>query len=90
MNLGNGVQVVDSILSRAGITNENASNSVFPSDRKGSPGGIQVQDSVVNRSTFGDTGNEDARTKSSGRFCAACGTRLPDGAQFCTDCRYRV
>ncbi|KAF1078123.1 zinc ribbon domain-containing protein [Methanogenium sp. MK-MG] len=90
VNLGNGVQVVDSILSRAGITNENASDSIFPSERKGSPGGVQVQDSVVNRSTFGDTGNGDARTKSSERFCAACGTRLPDGAQFCTDCGNRV
>lgn len=89
VNLGNGIQVVDSILNRAGITNEQASDSVFSNGMEGSSGGIQVQDSVVNRSVIGDS-NGKIRTKDSGKFCANCGTRLSDGAQFCIECGNQV
>ncbi len=89
VNLGNGVQVVDSILNRAGITNLKDNDSVFPNRADRSSGGIQVQDSVVNRSVVGDNTGE-VMTQDTGRFCAYCGTRLPNGAQFCSDCGKRV
>nr|WP_303714676.1 zinc ribbon domain-containing protein [Methanoculleus marisnigri] len=78
VNLGNGVQVIDSIMNRAGIGNQ--SEGQF----RPSSGGIQVYDSVVNRSAVGGGDDEEQR------FCAECGNPLSDGARFCTRCGQQV
>jgi hypothetical protein len=82
VNLGNGVQVIDSIMNRAGIGNR--SEGQFGLSKPSTSGGIQVYDSVVNRSAIGE-GNGEGR-----RFCAECGNPLNKGAKFCTRCGQRV
>ena len=82
VNLGNGVQVIDSIMNRAGIGNR--SEGQFGLSKPPSSRGIQIYDSVVNRSTIGG-GSDEGR-----RFCAECGNPLDKGAKFCTQCGYRV
>ncbi len=79
VNLGNGVQVIDSIMNRAGI-------GTRPEGRfdrlKTSPApGVQIHDSVVNRLVIGGEGP---------KFCAECGSPLGDGVKFCTRCGKRV
>ncbi len=82
VNLGNGVQVIDSIMNRAGIGNR--PERQFGLSKPSSSGGIQVYDSVVNRSAVGG-GNGEGQ-----RFCAECGNPLNEGVKFWTRCGYRV
>ena len=72
----------DSIMNRAGIGNR--SEGQFGLSKPSTSGGIQVYDSVVNRSAIGE-GNGEGR-----RFCAECGNPLNKGAKFCTRCGQRV
>jgi len=83
VNLGNGVQVIDSIMNRAGIGNrpEGQIDLLKPSSSKG----IQIHDSVVNRSSVG--GSVDTPRQ---RFCSECGNLLPDDVKFCTECGKRA
>lgn len=82
VNLGNGVQVIDSIMNRAGIANRPEGRIGISKPSSG--GGIQVYDSVVNRSAVGG-GNGEGQ-----RFCAECGNPLNEGVKFCTRCGQRV
>ena len=85
VNLGNGVQVIDSVLNRTGISNEIFNDSGLSEGTSCSPGGTFVQDSVINRSEIGDS-SKKVSSENSGRFCIYCGTKLVDGAQFCCNC----
>ena len=78
VNLGNGVQVIDSIMNRAGIGNR--SEGQIGLLKPSSGGGIQVRDSVVNHSAIGG-GTAPEKT-----FCPECGNRLNGGMKFCTRC----
>lgn len=82
VNLGNGVQVIDSIMNRAGIGNQTEEQIGLL--RSSSGGGIQVHDSVVNRSAIGG-GTAPEKT-----FCPECGNRLDSGVKFCTRCGRQV
>jgi hypothetical protein len=79
VNLGNGVQVIDSIMNRAGIGNR--SEGIFDHLKASPDPGVQIRDSVVNRSVVGGERQ---------RFCAECGSPLDDGVKFCTRCGQRA
>jgi|GEM_PF-2334874 len=82
VNLGNGVQVIDSIMNRAGIGNQSEGHIGFSKPPAG--GGIQISDSVVNRSAIG------GRTAPEKTFCSECGNLLDGGVKFCTRCGKQV
>ena len=85
MNLGNGIQVVDSMLNRVGMNNELTGDSEYFNQSKETQGGIQIKDSAILRSTLGDNkGNSKEKDKI--QFCSNCGTRLLDSDRFCTQC----
>lgn len=89
VNLGNGVQMVDSIMNRSGITNGGGLQPGAPGKKGGATGGIQVQDSVVNQSQIGSS-NGNVKPEKSQKFCAHCGSKLADGTQFCSDCGGKI
>lgn len=82
VNLGNGVQVIDSIMNRAGIGSR--SEGQFSISKVPSTEGVQIHDSVVNQSAIGGDIVQEQR------FCAECGNRLDDGVKFCTRCGKQV
>lgn len=95
VNLGNGVQMVDSIMNRSGITTDAVVDSDFPNQNGGASGSIQVQDSVVNRSEIGTAGDSAGPENQTGteiarNFCTFCGSKLADGAQFCSECGKKI
>ena len=82
VNLGNGVQVIDSIMNRAGIGNRPEEQFRFSKPPLNE--GIQIHDSVMNRSAVGGGSSEERR------FCAECGNPLSGGVKFCTRCGQQV
>ena len=94
VNIGSGVQIVDSLLNRTGISNEQEAGLFPQPGRKADGGGgISVTDSLVSRSSVGGRdGDELADTasilleKGERRFCQECGGKYESGAKFCVQC----
>ncbi|MCQ1539512.1 zinc ribbon domain-containing protein [Methanocalculus taiwanensis] len=84
VNIGSGVQIVDSLLSRTGISNEQESGGLFPRVGKeaDSQGGVSVTDSLVSRSSIGGAGEHC--------FCPECGGKNGSDAKFCIQCGGRL
>lgn len=91
VNIGSGVQIVDSLLSRTGITNEQEA-SMFPGPGREADGrgGVSVTDSLVSRSSIGGKEEDELRAEFTSDMASRSGSRSAPQEKgehrFCHEC----